>query len=425
MLAIEAGHSEIDISDPQLDVPVISDITLGSRGMWERYEDIPDKRPFMFFSMMPRPIVSKTGVEIPGLDEIGETTLYGRRAKSYEQIKPTLRRADNHEPFRIEDWNGMVRHETLNDALGGYFSRCEWKSFPPDSVGPLERRRLIIARHVPIGKESDQIKDEENEETEGEFEDDTKPDAALERAAVFNRDILHFGTLAEWSRRTSFSEDQLFAWRSGGSSPNSKQCKTLIAAMNKAIEEHGGLSYTETKPLSNDDKLRERIGNIVPDWWNLGFSPDEGDKRKRYKPLKGISRVAMKIAELEKLFENFDGEPQKWATLQRRAVETRTLLTSFMKGKAIDATEVRAISRAVDQVMLDDQRFFDRMCELHAGLEMEYAVSDDGRFAISSPELREKLASQEKIERRPHPLYGSWMSMRPAYLRNWKEDGPS
>jgi hypothetical protein len=72
---------------------------------------------------------------------------------------------------------------------------------------------------VPIGKETDQIKDEENEETEGEFQDDTKPDQALERAAVFNRDILSYGTLAEWSRRTSFSEDQLFGWRSGGISP--------------------------------------------------------------------------------------------------------------------------------------------------------------------------------------------------------------
>ncbi len=91
----------------------------------------------------------------------------------------------------------MVRHETLNDAIQEYFNRCEWKSFPPDGEGPLERRRLIIARHVPIGKETDQIKDEENEETEGEFQDDTKPDPALERAALFNRDILSFATLAK------------------------------------------------------------------------------------------------------------------------------------------------------------------------------------------------------------------------------------
>jgi hypothetical protein len=168
------------------------------------------------------------------------------------------------------------------------------------------------------------------------------------------------------------------------------------------IEEHGDLSYTEAKPLSNDDNLRERISAIVPDWWNLVFSPDEGNKRKRYKPLKGISRVAMKMAELERLFEGFDGTKEKWTAMHRRAVETRTLLTGFMKGKAIDATDVRAISHAVDQVMLDDQRFFDRMCDTHAGLETEYAVSDDGRFAISSPELREKLAAPEKIERRIH-----------------------
>jgi hypothetical protein len=107
--------------------------------MWERYEGIPDKRPFMFFSTTPRPIVSKTGVETPGLDEVGETTLYGRRAKSYEKIKPTLRRADNHQPFRIEDWLGMVRHETLNDALREYFNR---------SMEILSNRRHRTARQA-------------------------------------------------------------------------------------------------------------------------------------------------------------------------------------------------------------------------------------------------------------------------------------
>ncbi len=54
--------------------------------------------------------------------------------------------------------------------------RPEWKSFPEDEVGLLERRRLVIAAHIPIGKESDEIKDEENEESEGEFNDETRAD---------------------------------------------------------------------------------------------------------------------------------------------------------------------------------------------------------------------------------------------------------
>jgi hypothetical protein len=96
--------------------------------------------------------------------------------------------------------------------------------------------------------------------------------------------------------------------------------------MNEAIKEHGNLSYTEARPLSEDDKLRERIASIVPDWWNLVFLPDEGDKRKKYKPLKGISRVAMKMAKLERLLEGFDGTKEKWTAMHRRAVETRNLL---------------------------------------------------------------------------------------------------
>jgi hypothetical protein len=91
-----------------------------------------------------------------------------------------------------------------------------------------------------------------------------------------------------------------------------------------------------------------------------------------------------------------------------------------MKGKVIDAKETQAILRAVGEVVRDDKHFFDRMCGMYAGLEIEYAVSDEGRFAISSPELREKLATQGKITRRTHPLFGYWMSMRPAYLREKK-----
>jgi hypothetical protein len=33
----------------------------------------------------------------------------------------------------------------LNDVFADYLERAEWKSFPANGVGPLERRRLIIA----------------------------------------------------------------------------------------------------------------------------------------------------------------------------------------------------------------------------------------------------------------------------------------
>jgi CRISPR-associated endonuclease Cas1 len=154
--------------------------------MWDRFKNINDGRPFMFFSVMPRLRDLGIGEEIEGLKEVTATTFYGPRSKSYADIKDHLRRSDNNEPFKIEEWRRRVRHETLNDFFEGYFDRKEWKSHPEDGTGLLEHRRLIVVAHIPIGKESDAVKDEENEEAESEFEDETRPDTALQRAAVFN-----------------------------------------------------------------------------------------------------------------------------------------------------------------------------------------------------------------------------------------------
>ena len=233
IIATMAGH-EIDVRRPQLNVPIISNVTLGSKGVWDRFKHLPDRRPFMFFSVMPRLKDVGVGEEIEGLKQVTATTFYGPRSRDYADIKDHLRRSDNNEPFAIEEWGRRVSHETLNDFFDGYFDRKEWKSYPEDGTGLLARRRLIIVAHIPIGKESDAVKDEENEEAEGEFAEDAKPDPALQPAAVFNGEILRGVRLAELSRETGFSQDQLSDWRAGRSAPDSKQRSRLIKALNEA-----------------------------------------------------------------------------------------------------------------------------------------------------------------------------------------------
>ena len=127
----------------------------------------------------------------------------------------------------------MSPSESRSGDFDGYFDRKEWKSYPEDGIGLLERRRLIIAAHIPIGKESDAVKDEENEEAEGEFVDDTKPDPALQRAAVYNREISRGISLAGLSRQTGFSEDRLSDWRAGRSAPDAGQRRRLVAVLNE------------------------------------------------------------------------------------------------------------------------------------------------------------------------------------------------
>ena len=230
IIATVAGH-EIDVRHAQLDVPIISNVTLGSKGMWDRFKHLPDRRPFMFFSVMPRLKDVGVGEEIEGLKQVKATTFYGPRSRDYADIKDHLRRSDNNQPFAIEEWGRRVSHETLNDFFEGYFDRNEWKSHPEDGTGLLERRRLIIVAHITIGKESDAVKDEENEEAEGEFGDDTKPDPALQRAALFYPEILRGVSLVSLSQETALTQDQLSDWRAGRSAPDAGQRRRLIEVL--------------------------------------------------------------------------------------------------------------------------------------------------------------------------------------------------
>ena len=107
---MQAGQ-KIDVRNPRLDVPIISDVTLGSKGMWDRFKKLLDRRPFMFFSIMPRLKDVGIGEEIEGLKRLMATTFYGPRAKSYADIEDLLRRSDNNEEFRIEEWGRRVSHE--------------------------------------------------------------------------------------------------------------------------------------------------------------------------------------------------------------------------------------------------------------------------------------------------------------------------
>jgi hypothetical protein len=166
------------ISRERLIAPVISHTSISSRGVWERFKNLPDKRPYMFFSTMPSLKMGLPENDYPDFEAIRGVGFYGPRSRNFGEIKDDLFRADNHERFGLQDFVQQMRekyrddagdydfgaeigHKPLFDALlPHYFTKKEFKSFPANGVGLLQRQKIFIAGSVSIGKESDTFADE-------------------------------------------------------------------------------------------------------------------------------------------------------------------------------------------------------------------------------------------------------------------------
>ena len=95
--AVEAGD-EPRTHHPSLDLAHMWDVALGTRGMWQRFEALPRRRPFMFFTMLPSPVRTEDSISEIMFEEaeaLLQTNFYGPRQRSFEAIKADLRRSDN------------------------------------------------------------------------------------------------------------------------------------------------------------------------------------------------------------------------------------------------------------------------------------------------------------------------------------------
>ena len=171
---IEAGETDIIIDRPELEIPVLSKLTLTTWHRFNDYKNIPDITPFTFCTVLPglseSEIVLRWNLHQAHKIEVGDSstsnpyeglkgvTFYAPFGKSIDDVRGNIKRKDNHELINI-------KHRTLKERLRGYCRHAEAKSEPGNGVGLLARRHVYVAEHTFIGKESNQVRDDTAEET--------------------------------------------------------------------------------------------------------------------------------------------------------------------------------------------------------------------------------------------------------------------
>lgn len=222
---IENGNRRVSLTDLSfLSEPALTRVTISTAQLLKRFKNIPEIRPFSFMVMLP----SLTQFELLGrsqshFETIAESSIekveniqpynplelegiafYAPFGKSYQDIQNQIRRMDNNELIAID-------HKTLAECVADYFSHGEAKAANPKGIGRLERQYLQIIEHIFIGKETNRIKDDISEESEGIIE--------LEDAAEYGRcglaELLKLKSMKEWVKLTGIPRRTLYDIQNG------------------------------------------------------------------------------------------------------------------------------------------------------------------------------------------------------------------
>jgi len=178
---------EIIADLPGMDAPQVKQQTLSTRNAWLAYETLPNKRPFMFFNILPpfRENLSFPDPEISAANRraLMTSALYaakdpdGFKVRSLEEYtvlgagnEGLYSRVDHQFPKEAFDRRFGLRLTTVADQLQGYFHHAEQKS--RGRTGRLMRKTLVILDHEYIGKESNHLLYEDiDEDDEVQIED--------------------------------------------------------------------------------------------------------------------------------------------------------------------------------------------------------------------------------------------------------------
>ena len=154
-----------------MDAPQIGQQALSTRNAWLTYETLPNKRPFMFFNVLP-PLRESyfPDPEISAAERrtLASTSLYaaadpnGFRVRTPDEYRALgagneglYSRANHQFPWAIFDRRFSLRFTSIADRLAGYFQHAEQKSRGQN--GRLRRKTLVILDHEYIGKETNHL----------------------------------------------------------------------------------------------------------------------------------------------------------------------------------------------------------------------------------------------------------------------------
>ena len=327
VLSVENG-AKFKICDDRLNTPIIASVAMKSRHLWDRYE-IPDKRPAMFYSNMPKPVID---IDPAYRDEAGykelinraDAVAYGPSADDFDKLEPHLLHSKDHKPYsmaefqaelaRLDAISGIrstIRFKTIADFFmgyasaqsvsqrAGYFQKREHTSSPADGTGILERLTLNILDKVCIGKELNELRDDLAEDC---FEEDAGIATQLfEGARTFNASALEGFSLDELARRSGEPLADMKRYAGGKRVPSRKKLAKLLKAMQDSERRKKIVLNDDEKRHQAQDKLRDEIETLGDPWWLLipvdGVKlpqPIEGLDFSRKKP--GNARIARRVA---------------------------------------------------------------------------------------------------------------------------------
>lgn len=231
---IERGELRVSVGTlPILSEPALTRVTVSTTGLLKRFKGIPGIRPFSFMTLLPslnqvELLMRHTGrlVKFEGSqqemiqqNDLKGVAFYASFGTNFNAIRGQIRRMDTHELITID-------HRTLAECVLNYFSHPEAKAANPKGVGRLERQQLRIIEHVFIGKETQRIKDELAEQSEGilDYEDST------EYARDGLAQLLKQRPMKEWVKLTGIPRRTLYDVINGAK-PSSETKKRILKCL--------------------------------------------------------------------------------------------------------------------------------------------------------------------------------------------------
>lgn len=240
---IKKGKTRVSLNNlPFLSEPALTKVTVSTTQLLKRFKSIPDMRPFSFMVMLPSlnqfELLSRStnylemladsillnGENIQPFNPVvlRDVSFYAPFGKSYPDIQAKIKRMDNNESIRIE-------HKTLAECVINYFSHGEAKAANPKGIGRLERQNIQVYEQIFIGKETNRIKDDISEESEGivEYED------AVEYGRSGLADLLKQYPMKKLVKLTGIPKQTLYDIRNGAKPTHETRRKICMLDIKK------------------------------------------------------------------------------------------------------------------------------------------------------------------------------------------------
>ena len=410
--ALERGEREIEIALPGLDVPQLQQVTVGTPHTAREVSAIPNLRPFSFFTALPelqkvKFIAMPHGTERDAAMALTKTRFYTAFTKSF---------ADTGNIYRLLSVEGhtsdpvpkTLPFTTINERLAGYFQHPEYTAWPSSGVGPLNRRPVLVTQQVYIGKESNQLHDEEEDQSDGLVSHEK--DVIYAKGGV-TAIIKRYG-VARLAGETGLPTKTIEKLaRRGTPSAEVHQKLTKAAAKFEAQGPHIGKRTLLEQRL---ERLRDRIRSLWPDyleevtrdrhiscppdnyaisfqstsrnfaWKSRSSQHNRKDLKRAQKfrrgldavleridqgPLDGLNRVARRWLELD------EKSPLTKQSIRKRRLKIERFLNE--PARKLDVRDAKTLTRAVHEVELADQNRHDRLSTIFADQAVRNVVSND------------------------------------------------